>query len=403
MTSVLGGGRPRNEARVRHPTARSKPDGRGPRRPPGRRTHLFLMLFSTGVFLMALGLVMVLSASSVDSLYSSATRSSWFYFQRQLIWLSVGLVAMLATMRIHYDLWRRLAQPLMIVCLALLVAVLVPGVGTTVLGARRWIGFGPFTFQPSELAKLALVVFAAEMLSRPRRSPDDIGLTLKPIMVVVFGMSVLLMREPDLGTTILVGLIALTMLFVAGNPLRHLFALASLGGVLAAALALAAPYRRARLTAFLHPDETKADTGYQLMQSLAGIATGGLTGVGLGQSRAKWGYLPFAHTDFIFAVVAEEFGLIGAGFVLGAFAAIGVLGVLVAVRAPDRFGMLLAAGITAWIMLQTFVNIGGVIGVLPITGVTLPLVSAGGSSLVITMAAFGILLNIARHARSSNG
>jgi cell division protein FtsW len=188
------------------------------------------------------------------------------------------------------------------------------------------------------------------------------------------------------------------VLFVAGVPLRPLGATVGLGAVAATALALGAGYRRARLTAFLDPWADPGNTGYQTIQSLVGIASGGLAGTGLGASRAKWGFLPYAHTDFIFAVISEELGLIGGVLVVGLFVALGVLGLRAALLAPDRFGMLVAAGITAWFLVQAFVNIGAVIGVLPITGVPLPFVSFGGSSLLVGMAAAGVLLNVARQA-----
>jgi cell division protein FtsW len=216
----------------------------------------------------------------------------------------------------------------------------------------------------------------------------------------VFGsVALLLMLQPNLGTTLVLGSIVLSVLYVAGTPILPLTALSTLGALVATGLALAAPYRRQRVLAFLDPWKDYQDAGYQNIQSLVGIASGGITGTGLGQSRAKWGFLPYAHTDFIFAIIGEELGLLGALVVVALFVTLCVLGARAALLAPDRFGMLIAAGVTVWFGVQAFVNIGAVIGILPITGVPLPFVSYGGSSLVFSMAAAGLLLNVARQAQ----
>jgi cell division protein FtsW len=228
---------------------------------------------------------------------------------------------------------------------------------------------------------------------------DDTRLTLVPVVVVFGGVAGLVMLQPNLGTTILLGAIVLSLLWVAGTPMLPLTGLAAAGAVLATGLALWAPYRRARVLAFLDPMADYQNGGYQNVQSLVGIASGGITGTGLGESRAKWGFLPEAHTDFIFAIIGEELGLIGALAVVGLFVALCVLGSRAALLAPDRFGMLIAAGVTVWFGVQAFVNIGAVIGILPITGVPLPFVSYGGSSLVFSMIGAGLLLNVARQAQ----
>jgi cell division protein FtsW len=226
--------------------------------------------------------------------------------------------------------------------------------------------------------------------------------TLRPVVVVLAAMATLLMLQPNLGTTIVLAAIALTLCFAAGAPLGPLAAWATLGISAATALALAAPYRRNRVLTFLDPWADPIDKGYQNIQALVGVASGGLFGRGLGASRAKWGFLPFAHTDFIFAIIGEELGLVGAAVVVGLFVLLVIIGVRVALHAPDRFGLLLAMGVTAWFGVQAFVNIGAVIGILPITGVPLPFVSAGGSSLLFTMAAGGLLLSVARQARATS-
>jgi cell division protein FtsW len=247
--------------------------------------------------------------------------------------------------------------------------------------------------QPAEVAKLGLLLFSADLLARRAHLMDDHRATLDPVLIVTAVTGALMMAQPDLGSTVVMGSIVFSVLFVAGVPLRRLTVVFSVAGAAAVTLALSKTYRRDRLLAFLDPGKDPGNTSYQINQSLMGVASGRLLGVGLGESRAKWGFLPNAHTDFIFAIIAEELGLLGALLVVLLFVA--WLGVRIALAAPDRFGCLVAAGITAWLLMQAFINIGGVIGLLPITGITLPYISFGGSSLLVTMAATGMLLNIA--------
>jgi cell division protein FtsW len=354
-----------------------------------------VLITITCISLLGLGLVMILSASSVSAF--TAYGSSFKFFFRQLIWAAIGVVAFIVMSRIDYKRLKGLGYIVYGAAALLLVAVLVPGVGITVGGSSRWVGFGPLTFQPSELAKLALVLFAAEIFSRKRESLlDDPWHTILPIVPALGVLALLVMMQPDLGTTLLLGSIGLGMLFIAGAPLRYILPLGVLGVGLAAAGSLTADYRRARVFAFLDPWADPLNTGYQTIQSLIALGSGGWFGVGLGASRQKWSYIPNAHTDFIFAILGEEMGLFGTLVVVGMFVFLAYLGLRAARRAPDRFGMLLAAGITIWITAQAMVNIGAVTSLLPITGVPLPLVSFGGSSLVILLAACGILTNIAR-------
>jgi cell division protein FtsW len=366
-------------------------------RPGGRRTGLFMGMLAIVVLLCVLGLVMVMSASSVVGLYQFG--STWFFVKRQALWLAGGLVLLVVTMRIDYRAWRRFATPILGVSTLMLALVLIPGVGREVYGSTRWLGFGPIQIQPSEFAKLGLVLFVADLMARRTHRIRDLQVTLKPVMVVASVVAGLVLLQPNLGTTLVIGAIVVAVLFVAGSPLIPLGSLTVGGAVVATGLAIAAPYRRQRVAAFLDPWSDPLDSGYQTIQSLVGIAQGGLAGVGLGASRSKWGFLPFAHTDFVFAIIAEEAGLIGASFVVVLFVTLGWLGIATALRAPDTFGTLVAAGITTWLCVQAFVNIGAVIGILPITGVPLPFVSFGGSSMLATLAATGILLNVARHAR----
>jgi len=376
-------------SRRRHPTAR----------PVARRgrSKTYVGLFAIITTLNLLGLVMVLSASSVVSLDDYG--SSWYVVMRQAMWLAFGTMACVVVLRVDYHRWRRLALPALGISGILLTLVLVPGVGITANGASRWLGYGPLSLQPSELAKLTVILFAADLLARRAAWMGDTRLTLVPVSVVLGVVALLLMLQPNLGTTLIMGAIVLSLLFVAGTPLVPLSWLAIAGAVVATALALWAPYRRARVLAFLDPWADYQNTGYQNIQSLVGVASGGITGIGLGESRAKWGSLPEAHTDFIFAIIGEELGLIGALFVVALFVGLCLLGARAALLAPDRFGMLLAAGVTVWFGVQAFVNIGAVIGILPITGVPLPFVSYGGSSLLFSMVGAGLLLNVARQAR----
>jgi cell division protein FtsW len=375
------------ESRERHPTAHVPAPGAG-------GTRLFVALaFLIAVFNL-LGLVMVMSASSVVALDEYG--SSWYFVSRQATWAAVGTVALVITAKVDYHRWRRFAGAFVLLALVLLAVVLPIGTGTR--GATRWIGVGPLTFQPSELAKLALLVWVADLLARRAAYMHNLRATLRPVIVVLAAMATLVMLEPNLGTTIVLAAVALTMCYVGGAPLGPLARWSTFGIGAATALALAAPYRRARVLAFLDPWADPMDKGYQNIQSMVGLAEGGFWGKGLGAGTAKWGFLPLAHSDFIFAVIGEELGLVGATAVVGLFVLLAMVGIRIALHAPDRFGLLLAVGVTSWFCVQAFVNIGAVIGILPITGVPLPFVSAGGSSLVFGMAAAGLLLSVARQA-----
>ena len=383
----------------RRPKARPKaePKTKPQRKPRGRRTPLFLALLAVVVTLNLIGLVMVLSASSVTS--QNDFGNPFHYLQRQAIWSGIGVVVLLITQRIDYHRWRRVAAPGLAGCVFLLVLVLIPGLGLGANGATRWIGWGPVGVQPSELVKLALLLFVADLLNRRGHLMHKPEATMHPVLTVLGIVAGLIMLQPNLGTTIVVSAIVLSQLFVGGAPLVRLSGMTVFAASVATFLAIGASYRRARLLAFLNPWKDPLNTGYQTIQAWAAISEGGLSGVGVGAGRAKWGFLPFAHTDFIFAVIAEEFGLVGATVTLLLLVLLGVLGVRAALRAPDRFGTLLASGITSWFLVQSFVNIGAVVGVLPITGVPLPFVSAGGSSLLASMAGAGLLLNVARQSR----
>ena len=364
---------------------------------PHRGEPAALLMVATGA-LVLLGLIMILSASSVSSFATYG--SSFLFFNKQLMWAGVGLAGFVFFSRYDYRKLKGKGFFLLPAVGILLIAVLIPGVGIAAGGSARWIGAGPLAFQPSELAKLALILFLADVFSRKEESIlQDLSHTLLPFAPVLGALALLVMMQPDMGTTLLMGAIGLGMLFAAGAPLRYILPMGALGAAGAVAAALSADYRRERVLAFMDPWADPLNTGYHTIQSLIALGSGGWLGVGLGASRQKWLYIPNAHTDFIFAILGEEMGLLGTLTVLGLFAFIMYLGVRIARTARDRFGMLVASGITIWIGVQALVNIGAVTATMPITGVPLPLVSFGGSSLVVSLMAMGILTNIARQAR----
>jgi cell division protein FtsW len=355
---------------------------------------VYLLLTASFSVLCLAGLFMVLSASAAET--QSELGSPWFQFQRQALWLGIGALVAVVAARSDYRRLRPLVRYLLAATVVLLVAVIVPGVGSTVNGSSRWLELGPLTVQPSELAKLALVLFAAELFTRRAGRMEQYRISFLPLVLVVSVMGFLIMVQPNLGTTVLLVVIALSMAWAAGVPRRVLGVAVGVAAAMAGVLAVMAPYRMRRLTAFTDPWSDPLNTGYQTIQSQAALANGGLTGQGLGRGRSKFGFLPEGHTDFIFSNIGEEFGLVGTLVVVALFVVIAVAGVWVATNAPDRFGALAAVGITTWITVQALVNLGAAVGLLPITGVPLPLVSAGGSSLIVTMAACGVLLSIAR-------
>ena len=340
---------------------------------------------------------MVLSASAYTSLQYYG--SVWTIFERQVLWIALGAIALALAARFPYRHWRRARLLLLFGTMVLLLAVLIPGIGVTAGGSSRWIGFGQFRIQPSELMKLALSVFAADLLARRSDRVHEARSVVAPLLVVLAVCAVLVLKQPDMGTALVLACITFVLLYAGGVPLRPVLKAVAAVGVVGLIVGLAEPYRRARLLSFLNPFAHAKGSGYQVVQSLVGLGSGHLYGLGLGGGREKWGLLPNAHTDFIFSVIGEEGGLVGTLFVLVLFAALAWYGVRAATRAPDRFGGLLAVACTCWITSQAVINIGAVIGVLPVTGIPLPFISFGGSSLVITMVAAGILANVAAHER----
>jgi cell division protein FtsW len=349
--------------------------------------------------LCVVGLVMVGSASPVISLITYG--SPWTIFIRQVLWMVVGVGALLIFAKVDYRKWRKFGAPLVVITLGLLVAVLVPGLGVTAGGSSRWIGFGLLRLQPSELMKLALVVFAADIAVRRTDRDAPAKQVIAPVMGALIVSAALIIKQPDMGTAMVLSCTAFGILFMSGIQLAPLTKVLATFIVIAGIFSMSDSYRRDRILSFINPGAHQSGSGYQVWQSLIGLGSGHLFGLGLGGGREKWGTLPNAHTDFIFSVVGEELGLVGAVVIMGLFFALAWYGYRAAARAPDRFGCLVAVGVTTWITSQAVINMGAVIGILPVTGIPLPFISFGGSSLVITLAAVGILMNIALQERSS--
>jgi cell division protein FtsW len=347
--------------------------------------------------LLAIGLIMVYSASAIWAEYKF--HDSFFFAKRQLLFASAGVIAMFFIMNIDYWTWRDWSKVLIIVCFLLLVLVLIPGIGMVRNGSRSWIGVGAFSIQPSEFMKLAMIAFLAKYLSENQKNITSFKRGLLPALTLVFLAFGMIMLQPDLGTgTVMVGT-CIAMIFVAGARISHFIGLGILGLAGFAALVLSAPYRIKRITSFLNPWEDPLGSGFQIIQSLYAIGPGGLFGLGLGQSRQKFFYLPEPQTDFIFAILAEELGFIGGSLVLLLFSLLLWRGVRIALGAPDLYGSFLAIGIISMVAIQVMINIGVVTGLMPVTGITLPFLSYGGSSLTLMLMAIGVLLNISKHAK----
>ncbi|HEY1419747.1 MAG TPA: putative lipid II flippase FtsW [Candidatus Dormibacteraeota bacterium] len=358
-----------------------------------------LLLFTT-VLLCGGGLVMVTSAS-VAFAYTQH-QSAFYYAERQAVWMVIGFVALFVLGRIDYRRLRPLAPAGAATAGVLMVLVLVPHLGVSINGARRWFEAGPLgTFQPSELGKLAFAVFVAHWVDRNAERMGDFQRTFVPFAAMLAGVLVVLMLQRDLGTAIVMVGIFVSAFWAGGGRLRHLILLLAALALGFVVMTVLEPYRFARLTAFKNPFSDPLGAGFQATQSLYGLASGGVFGVGIGHSIEKYGWLPEAHTDFIFAIVGEETGLIGTTLVMLGFLFFSVRGYRASLRAPDRFGMSLAAAITTWIAFEALLNMATVTNTLPITGVPLPFFSYGGTALATELAAVGVLLSIARHGSGS--
>lgn len=353
------------------------------------------VLFLTTLALIAIGLVMVFSSSAVTAgvWYDDA----FYFFKRQLLWALVGIIGMIVVMKINYLRLKDFAIPLFVITMIFLLLVVTPlGIGTK--GSTRWLGIGALSFTPSELAKLAMVMFLAKTMEVNLANISSFKKGIAPYIITILLVCGLIMMQPDLGTSFAIAGTMFFMLLVAGARWTHLgmIAVSGLGAV--AALIAVAPYRMNRFIAFLNPWKYASKEGFQTIQSLYALGSGGLFGMGLGRSRQKFFYLPEQHTDFIFSILGEELGFIGASLVIALFILFAWRGFKIAINAPDTFGSLLAAGITIMIVFQAAINIGVASGALPVTGIPLPFISYGGSSLLFTMAGVGVLLNISRYS-----
>lgn len=380
----------RDASMKRHPT----------RRPSGQvqRPAAYYLIAIIATVLTLLGLVMVLSATSISQFHKG--NSPYRIFNRQLIWAGFGVLGLWVAARTPTRRWRPLVGPAFVLSCGLMVLPFVPGIGLQVNDARSWVAVGSFSFQPSEFVKLTLLLACAALLASRRSELHDLRRTFLPVMALTALAGGLCVAQGDLGSAIVIGMIGLCMAFVAGSPMLPIAATGALAGLGVVAIALSDDRRAARFTAFLDVAANKDRFSYQTWQAQIALVQGGVTGSGVGQGQNKLGeFLPLAHSDFIFAVVAEELGIIGVIAVLGSFLALAYAGMQVAAATPDPFHRLIAGGIVGWLVGQAFINVGGVTGLLPVTGLTLPFISAGGSSLFVTLVATGLLLNVARNVR----
>lgn len=364
---------------------------------PFKKSNPDFILIIVTLTLLSIGLIMVYSASAIWADYKFD--DSFYFVKRQLLFASVGVVAMFFIMNIDYWTWRTWSKLLIIVCFVLLLAVLVPGIGMERNGSQSWIGVGAFSIQPSEFMKLSMIAFLAKYLSERQKLITSFKKGMLPSLSFVFLAFGLIMLQPDLGTgTVMVGT-CLVMIFISGARVSHFMWLGLIGIAGFVGLVLSAPYRIKRITSFMDPWQDPLNSGFQIIQSLYAIGPGGLFGLGLGQSRQKFFYLPEPQTDFIFAILSEELGFIGGSLVILLFALMLWRGIRIALGAPDLYGSLVAVGIIGMVAIQVMINIGVVTGLMPVTGITLPFLSYGGSSLTLMLVAIGVLLNISRYSR----
>jgi cell division protein FtsW len=359
-----------------------------------KRPIEYSILYTATLCLLAGGAVMVYSASSAESLLDGSGDPS-FYLKRYVAFGVIGLLLLHVASRHGLAVIRAVTPFLVVGSFVLTVAVMLPGIGVTANGATRWLGAGPLQFQPSELLKVSLVLYAAQVLAARPRSTKTLGGLVKPVLLVVGAACLLLLKQPDMGTAMVICFAIGALLVAAGTPTRHLALIGGVLAVLALIVALAEPYRRARLTSFLDPFSDAGDSGFQAVQALTAIGSGGFFGVGLGESVQKIFYLPEAHTDMILAIIGEELGLLGILGVIGLYGMIAYAGLRTAKLARDLHSKLLAAGITALILCQATLNFFAVLGMAPLTGVPLPFLSYGSTNLIVLLGAMGLLLNVA--------
>jgi len=356
------------------------------------------VLLSIILILLVFGLVMISSAGIIFS--NVRFGDEYHLFKRHFIFgIVIGLPSMYLVSRIHYSFWKKIALPFFVATLTLLTLVLVSGIGVSYQGASRWINLGPISFQPTEIAKIAIIVYLAAWLMNRGDKLKDFKEGLIPFLMILGSMAFLIIAQPDIGTLGVIVMISLIMFFVAGAPVKYIMGIIMGGLALVALLIKLEPYRMNRLTAFLDPSVDPQGISYQINQALLAVGSGGIFGVGLGQSRQKFNYLPEPVGDSIFAIISEELGMIGASILLCFFVAFALRGYRIARYAPDNFSRLVAVGITSWIVFQALVNIMSILKLMPLTGIPLPFISYGSTSLVFTLVGIGILLNISKHAK----
>lgn len=360
------------------------------------KTFIENCLIFISIFLVGLGLIMIYSSSSIFA--AEKFNDTGFFFKKQLLFGCIGLGLMYLVKRMPYELLKKAAYPMFFISLALLILLVVPGIGTKVGGAVRWLRFGPVSFQPSELAKLAVVLILSYSLAR--KDPENLkkfSIGILPHLIYVLPVSALILLQPDFGNAVILMLLLFIILFASAVPLTYLFLLGGSAACACVFLILSKGYRLERFFAFLNPWENYADSGFQIVQSFLAFGAGGLWGAGLGNGTQKLFYLPAPHTDFILAVIGEELGFVAVAMVILLFAALLWCGLKIALHASDKFGAYLALGIISMISVQAALNMGVVMGLLPTKGLPLPFLSYGGSSLIVNLVCIGVLLNISKH------
>ena len=351
--------------------------------------------------LIVFGLIMIASAG----IGYSRTRfgDSYYFFKRQLFYGVIpGIFLMYLAQKIDYKFWKKISFPLFHASLFFLIMVFVPGLGSEIYGASRWLKLGPFSFQPGEILKLSVVIYLAAWLESRAERVKDFFEGLVPFLAIVGLVSFLLIKQPDIGTLGVIILVAISIFFVSGARMSHIFFIGLAGAGSLAVLIKMETYRINRFLVFLHPELDPQGIGYQINQALLAIGSGGFFGIGLGHSLQKFNYLPEPTGDSIFAIIGEEMGFIGAVFLIALFVYLAARGLKIARRAPDRFSRLIAVGIVSWIIFQAFINIAAISGLVPLTGIPLPFISYGGTSIIFLMIAAGILLNISKHTIIKN-
>lgn len=348
------------------------------------------------LLLLLIGIIMVYSSSHIWAEYKYD--DALFFVKRQILFAVIGILAMYVIVQIPYQFWKKHALTILLVCFALLIAVIIPGIGMVRGGARSWIGIASFSIQPSEFMKLGLIIYLATYLSSNQKKLTSLKKGFLPVISLVFISFGLIMLQPDLGTGVVLVLTCMIMIFSTGARLSHFIGLASFGLIGFAFLIISAPYRISRITSFINPWEDPLGDGFQIIQSLYAIGPGGLMGVGLGNSLQKYFYLPEPQTDFIFSILGEELGFIGGLTIISLFFMLFWRGIVISLGAPDLFGCLVGLGIISMLTIQVMINISVVIGLIPVTGITLPFLSYGGSSLTLILCSVGFLLNISKYS-----